>query len=84
MQDLRNLTVGGPTIDTLVSLGVPVCFLAGENDAVIRPETIRHAHELVTGSVLELVPDGPHSMYWERPDLFNAAVERFLKIVYAG
>jgi 3-oxoadipate enol-lactonase len=83
MQDLRNLTVGGPTIETLAGLGVPVCFLAGENDAVIRPATIRRAHELVPGSVLELVPNGPHSMYWERPDLFNAAVERFLKTVYA-
>jgi pimeloyl-ACP methyl ester carboxylesterase len=83
MQDLRNLTVGGPTIETLTGLGVPVCFLAGENDAVIRPATIRHAHELLEGSVLELVPDGPHSMYWERPDLFNAAVERFLKTAYA-
>ncbi len=83
MQDLRNLTVGGPTLDTLADLGVPICFLAGENDAVIRPATIRRAQELVPGSVLELVPNGPHSMYWERPDLFNAAVERFLENVYA-
>jgi pimeloyl-ACP methyl ester carboxylesterase len=83
MQDLRNLTVGGPTIDTLAELGVPVCFLAGENDAVIRPATIRRAHELVSGSVLELIPEAPHSMYWERPDLFNAGVERFLQTVYA-
>jgi pimeloyl-ACP methyl ester carboxylesterase len=83
MQDLKNLTVGGPTVETLANLGVPVCFLAGENDAVIRPATIRKAQELIPGSVLELVPNGPHSMYWERPDLFNAAVERFLKTVYA-
>ncbi len=83
MQDLRNLTVGGPTLDTLANLGVPICFLAGENDAVIRPATIRRAQELLPGAVLELVPNGPHSMYWERPDLFNAAVERFLKTVYA-
>ncbi len=83
MQDLRNLTVGGPTLDTLANLGVPICFLAGENDAVIRPATIRRAQELVPGSVLELVANGPHSMYWERPDLFNAAVGRFLETVYA-
>jgi 3-oxoadipate enol-lactonase len=83
MQDLRNLTVGGPSIETVTGLGVAVCFLAGENDAVIRPATIRRAHEMVPGSVLELIPDGPHSMYWERPDLFNAGVERFLKEVYA-
>ena len=30
-------------------------------------------------SILEVVPEGPHSMYWERPDLFNAAVDRFLE-----
>ena len=83
MQDLRNLTAGGPTLETLTGLGVPICFLAGENDAVLRPATVRRAQELVPGSALELVPGGPHSMYWERPDLFNAAVERFLKIVYA-
>lgn len=83
MQDLRNLTVGGPTLETLTGLGVPICFLAGEKDAVIRPATIRRAHELVAGSVLELIPEAPHSMYWERPDLFNSGVERFLKTVYA-
>lgn len=83
MQDLRNLTVGGPSIETLAELGVPVCFLAGENDAVIRPATICRAHELVSGSVLELIPEAPHSMYWERPDLFNAGIERFLNTVYA-
>ena len=25
--------------------------------------------------------DAPHSMYWERPDLFNDAIRRFLKDV---
>jgi len=84
MQDLRNLAVGGPSIETLQELGIRVCFLAGEKDAVMRPETVRRAHELVEGSVLELIDGAPHSMYWERPDLFNGAVERFLKIVYAG
>jgi len=65
MQDLRNLTAGGPTLDTVARAGVRVCFLAGENDAVITPPTIQRAHELVDGSVLALVPNAPHSMYWE-------------------
>jgi hypothetical protein len=26
----------------------------------------------------------PHSMYWERPDLFNDAIRRFLKEVAAA
>jgi pimeloyl-ACP methyl ester carboxylesterase len=83
MQDLRNLTVGGPTVETLSGLGVPICFLAGEKDAVISPGTIGRAQELVEGSVLELIPNAPHSMYWEVPELFNAGIERFLKTVYA-
>jgi pimeloyl-ACP methyl ester carboxylesterase len=82
MQDLRNLTLGGPTVETLSGLGVPICFLAGEQDAVIRPRTIGRAQELVAGSVLELIPNAPHSMYWEVPELFNAGIERFLKTVY--
>jgi pimeloyl-ACP methyl ester carboxylesterase len=33
---------------------------------------------------VEVVTDAPHSMYWERPDLFNDAVRRFLKEVAAA
>jgi pimeloyl-ACP methyl ester carboxylesterase len=28
---------------------------------------------------VEVVTGAPHSMYWERPGLFNDAVARFLK-----
>ncbi|WP_251453916.1 alpha/beta hydrolase [Microbacterium sp. Marseille-Q6648] len=76
MQDLRNLATDGPTVDDIVDSGIRVAFLAGEKDAVIRPATVTRAHELVPGSLLEVVPGAPHSMYWERPDLFNAAVAR--------
>ncbi len=82
MANLRNLTVGGPSIETVSRLGIPICFLAGAHDAVIRPKTIERAHELLPGSVLEIVPDAHHSMYWEDPALFNAAIERFLTTVY--
>ncbi len=76
MQDLRNLTTDGPTIDAIAEAGIRVAFLAGELDAVIRPATIERAHTLVAGSLLEIVPGAPHSMYWERPDLFNTAVAK--------
>lgn len=82
MADLRNLAAGGPSLEALAQAGVPVCFLAGEDDAVLRPSTVRRAHDLVEGSVLEIVAGAPHSMYWEAPELFNAAVERFLTSVY--
>jgi hypothetical protein len=30
---------------------------------------------------VEVVTDAPHSMHWERPDLFNDAIRRFVKEV---
>jgi pimeloyl-ACP methyl ester carboxylesterase len=83
MADLRNLTSGGPSLEALRESGVPICFLAGQDDAVLRPDTVQRAHELVEGSVLDVVADAPHSMYWEAPELFNAALARFLTTVYA-
>ncbi|HUA03264.1 MAG TPA: alpha/beta hydrolase [Solirubrobacteraceae bacterium] len=84
MADLRNLTAGGPTLDQVAGAGVPICFLAGEHDAVLSPATVRRAHELLPGSLLDVVPGAPHSMYWERPDLFNRALERFLETIYVA
>jgi pimeloyl-ACP methyl ester carboxylesterase len=83
MADLRNLAAGGPTVQEVLDAGVRICFLAGEADAVLRPATVERAHALVPGSALDVVSGAPHSMYWEAPDLFNPAVERFLKTVYS-
>ncbi|BCY12370.1 alpha/beta fold hydrolase [Actinoplanes sp. L3-i22] len=74
MADLRNLSTGGPTIEEIVASGVQLWFLAGETDAVLSVATVKRAHELVKGSHLAIVPGAPHSMYWESPDLYNAAV----------
>ncbi|MFT4211183.1 MAG: alpha/beta hydrolase [Microbacterium sp.] len=78
MQDLRNLASDGPSIQTVAAAPFGVAFLAGEKDAVLSPATVTKAHELVEGSLLEIVPGAPHSMYWERPDLFNAAVKKLV------
>ncbi|MFV0374501.1 alpha/beta fold hydrolase [Microbacterium sp.] len=74
MQDLRNLASDGPSIEDVA--GIRLAFLAGQRDAVLSPATVTRAHELVPGSLLEVVPGAPHSMYWERPDLFNTAVAK--------
>lgn len=74
IQDLRNLTSEGITVDQLSTSNIWVAFLVGERDAVLSQATVRRAHELLSGSLLEVVPDAPHSMYSERPELFNAAV----------
>jgi pimeloyl-ACP methyl ester carboxylesterase len=83
MQDLRNLTVGGPSAEQIIASAVKVWFLAGERDAVLRPATVTAAHALIPGSRLTIVPNAPHSMYWEAPQLFNPAVEECLRAFYA-
>ena len=83
MADLRNLNADGPSAEQVADSSIPICFLAGELDAVLSPDTVRAAAKRVPGSVLELVPDAPHSMYWEAPELCNAALGRFLTRIYA-
>lgn len=84
MQDLRNLAAAGPTTADVVRAGVRVHFLAGANDAVLRPATVRAAHVKLPGSTIAVVPDAPHSMYWERPALFNAEVHKALMEMYGA
>ncbi|MFF4250708.1 alpha/beta fold hydrolase [Streptomyces sp. NPDC001663] len=76
MQDLRNLDTNGPSLEDIQSSGVKVAFLAGERDAVLSVKTVTRAHELLPGSHLEILPGAPHSMYWETPGPYNAAVAR--------
>ncbi|MFF8908488.1 alpha/beta fold hydrolase [Streptomyces olivaceoviridis] len=83
MQDLRNLDTDGPTLDDIRGSGVRVAFLAGEKDAVLGVKTVTRAHELLPGSHLEIVPGGPHSLYWETPDRYNAAVARLRRTLTA-
>ena len=83
MQDLRNLDTDGPTLDDIQNSGVRVAFLAGEKDAVLSVKTVTRAHELLPGSHLEIVPDAPHSMYWETPEKYNAAVAHLRRTLTA-
>jgi pimeloyl-ACP methyl ester carboxylesterase len=83
MQDLRNLDTNGPTLQEIQDSGVKVAFLAGEKDAVLSLKTVTRAHELLPGSHLEIVPDAPHSMYWETPEKYNAAVARLRRTLTA-
>jgi pimeloyl-ACP methyl ester carboxylesterase len=84
MQDLRNLNTDGPTAEELAAAPFPILILAGEKDAVLSAGTIRRAGELLPFARVEIVPDAPHSMYWEAPQLFNDAVASFLKDVTAA
>lgn len=82
MADLRNLNVDGPSVEQVRAAHLPLCLLAGELDAVLSAETVRAAGALLPEAVLEIVPGAPHSMYWEAPELFNQALDRFLTSVH--
>jgi pimeloyl-ACP methyl ester carboxylesterase len=82
MRDLRNLNTTGPVLDEVVQSKVRLFLLTGEKDAVLKPATIRAAQARLPGSILTVVPGGPHSMYWEAPELFNMSVHLFLKQIY--
>ncbi|WAZ25480.1 alpha/beta hydrolase [Streptomyces cinnabarinus] len=83
MQDLRNLDTNGPTLTEIQDSGVKVAFLAGEKDAVLSVKTVTRAHELLAGSHLEIVEGAPHSMYWETPRAYNAAVAHLRRTLTA-
>ncbi|GAA4023949.1 alpha/beta hydrolase [Streptomyces plumbiresistens] len=83
MQDLRNLDTDGPFLEDIQNSGVRVAFLAGEKDAVLSVKTVTRAHELLPGSHLEIVEGAPHSMYWETPGPYNAAIARLRRTLTA-
>lgn len=83
MQDLRNLDTNGPSLEDIRNSGVKVAFLAGEKDAVLSVKTVTRAHELLAGSHLEIVEGAPHSMYWETPQKYNAAVAHLRRTLTA-
>jgi pimeloyl-ACP methyl ester carboxylesterase len=83
--DLKKLWDGLVRPDAIraaLDAGVRIRFLAGDHDQVVKPETYRMVQELIPGVEVDIVEDAPHSMYWEAPELFNAALDRFLESVY--
>lgn len=69
---------GAPTRADTAALDIPVLFIAGEEDVLIPPRMLSLAAACFPNARLELVPAAGHSVYFERPALFNEVVERFL------
>jgi pimeloyl-ACP methyl ester carboxylesterase len=63
---------------TLNRLQVPTLLISGEADLASPPGLIRKVAAQIQGSELVTVPEGGHSTYWERPDIFNRAVLEFV------
>jgi pimeloyl-ACP methyl ester carboxylesterase len=64
--------------EALAALTMPVLCLAGEEDIVIPPETVRIMAETLPGGRFVSVPKAGHSVYFERAAEFNRIVGNFL------
>lgn len=61
---------------TLAAL--PVQFLVGEKDLLQPVDIVTSVAESIPGCELTVVPGAGHSVYFERPDVFNDTVHGFL------
>ena len=70
--------LGGPKGKELDNLKMPVLFLVGQDDTIMPPHIIKLASEYIKDSKFLIVPGCGHSVYWEKPYVFNLEVERFI------
>jgi pimeloyl-ACP methyl ester carboxylesterase len=57
---------------------MPVLFIVGEEDDLFPPPLVEVGVQLLPNARLLVVPGAGHSVYYERPDVFNRAVLEFL------
>ena len=69
----------GPAPAKLAAMNVPTLFIVGEEDDIIPPHVIEKAATFVQGSRVIRVPEAGHSVYFEKPEVFNFEVHRFIQ-----
>ena len=67
-----------PDPDAVAQLTLPLLWIAGGIDPINPPAIMRAAHAHVPGSQYYEIPATGHSVYFERPEEFNAQLSRFL------
>jgi len=65
----------------VAALRPPLLCITGEEDIVIPPAAVAVLASIVPGARLARVPHAGHSVYWERPQIFNRLVDEFLTAV---
>lgn len=58
---------------------IPILFVVGEEDSILPPAALEAMHRKLPGSEFALVPGAGHSVYFERPEVFNRLVIEFLR-----
>ena len=74
----RLVPRGPATRADLDGFEVPTLLIVGSDDPLTPPASIRKLHEAIPGSEFREFADCGHSVYFEEPEGFNAAVADFL------
>jgi pimeloyl-ACP methyl ester carboxylesterase len=64
----------------LKRLTVPVLFITGTEDVIFPPPAAAALAKLVPGAKLESVSEAGHSVYFQRPEVFNRLVSKFFEM----
>ena len=67
------------TFDLLETVKMPVLLMAGGADLLAPAPLQRYFTERVSSAESLVVPDAGHSIYWERPEVFNRAALEFIR-----
>ena len=78
--DFRDKLMGLTTpVERYAATRVPTMFLTSDEDGLIWPELSEAVHQRVPDSRLVRVEAAGHSTYFERPDVWNREVGKFLE-----
>jgi pimeloyl-ACP methyl ester carboxylesterase len=77
--DVSRKTVHQINWSKLEALNVPTLLVAGEADLSAPPSLVRKYAEHIANSEFVAVPEAGHSVFWERPDIFNRLVLDFIR-----
>lgn len=65
------------TVDDIAGVATPTLFIVGEEDPLAPPPLIQAASQLLPDARVQLVRGAGHSVYFEKPDIFNHIVDSF-------
>jgi len=77
-EEYRQQVANEITTAKIESLKVPTLLITGDADLITPPAILRMVARHIPSSEMTIAPESGHSTYWEKPDLFNAAVLGFL------
>ena len=75
--EYRQRVANDITTAKIEAMKVPTLLITGDADLITPPAILRMVARHIPGSEVMIAPESGHSTYWEKPDLFNAAVLGF-------